>query len=84
MMILASVNPRWENRKPIAVLTSMEERAVPTRAEVSDIFNTAADGASGVMITGESAVGKYPVEAIRYLANTARAGEEYRKRQMKG
>ena len=66
------------------MLTSMEERAVPTRAEVSDIFNTAADGASGVMITGESAVGKYPVEAIRYLANTARAGEEYRKRQMKG
>lgn len=66
------------------MLTSMEERAVPTRAEVSDIFNTVADGASGVMITGESAVGKYPVEAIRYLANTARAGEEYRKKQLKG
>lgn len=65
------------------MLTSMEERAVPTRAEVSDIFNTAADGASGVMITGESAVGKYPVEAIRYLANTARAGEEYRKNRRK-
>ena len=65
------------------MLTSMEERAVPTRAEVSDIFNTAADGASGVMITGESAVGKYPVEAIRYLANTARAGAAYRLAQTK-
>ena len=65
------------------MLTSMEERAVPTRAEVSDIFNTAADGASGVMITGESAVGRYPVEAIRYLANTARAGQVYRLAQLK-
>ena len=60
------------------MLTSMTDCAVPTRAEVNDIFNTVADGASGVMITGESAVGKYPVEAIRFLANTARQGELYR------
>jgi pyruvate kinase len=67
--------------KPFVVvtqmLTSMEENPVPTRAEVSDIFNAVVDGAYGVMITGESAVGKYPVEAIRYLKNTAHSAERW-------
>lgn len=69
--------------KPYIVVTqmlaSMEEHAVPTRAEVSDIFHATMHGAYGVMITGESAVGKYPIEAIKYLANTAKSGEEWRK-----
>lgn len=60
------------------MLTSMEEHAVPTRAELNDIFNTVADGAGGVMVTGETARGKYPVEVIRYLANTAAAAERFR------
>ena len=60
------------------MLFTMTSSAVPTRAEVSDIFNTVADGASGVMVTGETAVGSYPVEVIRYLANTAAAGEAFR------
>ncbi len=67
--------------KPFLVVTqmlaSMEHRAVPTRAEVSDIFNAVADGAAAVMLTGETAVGQYPVEAIRYLVNTAREAEVY-------
>lgn len=58
------------------MLASMEHSPVPTRAEVSDIFNAVTDGACGVMVTGETAVGSYPVEAIRYLANTARCAEE--------
>lgn len=70
-----------EAGKPYVVVTqmlaSMEEHSVPTRAEVSDIFHAVYCGAYGVMITGETAVGKYPVEAVRYLANTAREAELY-------
>lgn len=67
--------------KPFVVvtqmLTSMEESPVPTKAEVSDIFHAVYHGAYGVMITGESAVGKYPVESVTYLANTAREAQKY-------
>ena len=55
------------------MLASMEHSKVPTRAEVSDIYNAVCDGASSVMVTGETAIGDYPVEVIRYLANTAKA-----------
>ena len=54
------------------LLWSMQERSVPTRAEVLDIYNCVLDGAAGLMLTGETAVGKYPVEALRYLVQTAR------------
>ena len=59
------------------MLASMEHRSVPTRAEVSDIFNAVLDGAASVMVTGETAVGDYPVEVIRYLANTVREALAY-------
>ena len=52
------------------MLASMEHSAVPTRAEVSDIYNAICDGASSVMVTGETAVGQYPIEVIRYLSRT--------------
>ena len=67
--------------KPFMVVTqmlySMEKSPVPTRAEVSDIFNAVADGAASVMVTGETAVGKYPVETIKYLANTVESACKY-------
>ena len=54
------------------MLDSMCTRAVPTRAEVSDIYNAVLDGASSVMLTGEIAAGQYPVQAMEYLVRTAR------------
>lgn len=67
--------------KPFMVVTqmlaSMEQKPVPTRAEMSDIFNAVLDGASSVMVTGETAVGQYPLEVIHYLVNTVRAAERY-------
>ena len=60
------------------MLASMERSPVPTRAEVSDIFNAVADGASAVMITGESASGLYPVRASEYLVRTAKEGLRWR------
>ncbi|MBQ6508699.1 MAG: pyruvate kinase [Flexilinea sp.] len=59
------------------MLSSMEQNPVPTRAEVSDIFNAVLDGAASVMVTGETAAGKHPREVIRYLANTAAEAERY-------
>ena len=61
--------------KPFFVVTqmlwSMEERAVPTRAEVCDIYNAVLDGSCALMLTGETAAGRHPVEAMEYLAKTA-------------
>ena len=62
------------------MLASMEKSPVPTRAEVSDIFNAVADGASAVMITGESASGLYPVRASEYLVRTAMEGLRWKER----
>ena len=53
------------------MLDSMHTRAVPTRAEVSDIYNAVMDGAASLMLTGETAAGAWPVEAMEYLAKTA-------------
>lgn len=67
--------------KPFLVVTqmlaSMTDSPVPTRAEVSDIFRAVYEGASAVMVTNETAVGKYPAEVIRYLKNTADSALEY-------
>lgn len=62
------------------MLTSMINNPVPTRAEVSDIFNAVTDGASAVMVTNETAAGKHPVEVIKVLRDTTTAAEGWIKR----
>lgn len=60
------------------MLDSMIHRQVPTRAEVSDVFNAVVDGASSVMVTGETAAGEYPVQVMHYLCKTVREAEAFR------
>ncbi|MGD0589116.1 MAG: pyruvate kinase [Thermoplasmata archaeon] len=50
------------------LLESMVTRRAPTRAEVNDVINTLLDGANGLVLAAETAVGKYPVEAARMIA----------------
>ena len=61
------------------MLHSMHHSSTPTRAEVSDIFNAVLDGDSYVMLTGETASGDYPIEAMKYFIETTKDAEDYRK-----
>jgi pyruvate kinase len=62
-------------RKPVITATemlfSMVEHDKPTRAEVSDVTNAILDGSQGVMLSGETAIGKFPIESARMMARIA-------------
>jgi pyruvate kinase len=74
------VRRAMESGKPSIIATqlldSMMSNPIPTRAEVMDVYSATIMGADALLLTGETAIGNYPIEALRWLIKVAREAEK--------